>query len=472
MNSRYLMVGLKIGAFGLLVFVAGSCLILGAIAYAYQDTFYPGIKVAGIDLSGQGQAEGSRLVKSKANQYLEQKIVVTVPNIAQPRSESSGQYPDVEITTQAKDLGLEFGTDQIVARSWEIGRNRQVVVWLKEIVPILFQGQNMSLPYSLDQTKIKSFIHTQVMPKIVNPTPAKLVVKGNEVLIEDPKPGLTVNQEALTTELALHLESDRETEATYLRAPIQEVASPITRQTVQPMANRLDAIGNLKISFSAEKITLTPKREEILRWYTPTQDEKGTISLVLQKDDIAQFLAKNRNLDQDKSLKQALKSLTALADQELTKAAPGKALAVVVTAKPVVTNEALPGSYTLGKYASKYVEVNLAEQKLYLINGLTLEKTYRVSTGKWITPTPVGEFSIGDKVRRAYSPQYGLYMPYWQSFLNDAYGIHELPEWPNGYKEGASHLGTPVSHGCIRLGVGAAQEVYNWTSPGTPVYIH
>jgi lipoprotein-anchoring transpeptidase ErfK/SrfK len=29
-----------------------------------------------------------------------------------------------------------------------------------------------------------------------------------------------------------------------------------------------------------------------------------------------------------------------------------------------------------------------------------------------------------------------------------------------------------VSHGCIRLGIGPAETLYNWTEVGTPVYIY
>ena len=57
-------------------------------------------------------------------------------------------------------------------------------------------------------------------------------------------------------------------------------------------------------------------------------------------------------------------------------------------------------------------------------------------------------------------------------FSGRGHGIHELPEWPNGAKEGEGHLGTPVSYGCIRLGVGDAEFAYNWADIGTPVYIH
>lgn len=87
--------------------------------------------------------------------------------------------------------------------------------------------------------------------------------------------------------------------------------------------------------------------------------------------------------------------------------------------------------------------------------------------------TPTGEFKVHNKNPRAWSRTYGLYMPYWMAFVpSGKYGIHELPEWPGGYKEGANHLGTPVSHGCVRLGVGSAKAVYEWAEVGTPIVIY
>ncbi len=65
--------------------------------------------------------------------------------------------------------------------------------------------------------------------------------------------------------------------------------------------------------------------------------------------------------------------------------------------------------------------------------------------------TPVGNFKVIAKAKRPWSKKYGLYMPWFIQFTYDGHGIHELPEWPGGYKEGASHLGIPVSHGCVRL---------------------
>lgn len=120
----------------------------------------------------------------------------------------------------------------------------------------------------------------------------------------------------------------------------------------------------------------------------------------------------------------------------------------------------------------KLIEINLANQKLSMVQDGKVLGTYIISSGKASMPTPRGTFQIQNKARRAWSEKYGLYMPYWMAFTpSGSYGIHELPEWPGGYKEGANHLGTPVSHGCVRLGIGPAKRLYDWAETGTPVII-
>jgi len=121
----------------------------------------------------------------------------------------------------------------------------------------------------------------------------------------------------------------------------------------------------------------------------------------------------------------------------------------------------------------KYIDINLKYQHLIIFeNGKALD-AFLVSTGKKGMETPQGTFAIHNKALRPWSKKYSLFMPYWMAiFPSGAVGIHELPEWPGGYKEGANHLGIPVSHGCIRLGVGPAKRVFDWANIGTPVIIH
>ncbi len=119
----------------------------------------------------------------------------------------------------------------------------------------------------------------------------------------------------------------------------------------------------------------------------------------------------------------------------------------------------------------KRIEINLGAQELsYFLGGVRME-TFPISSGKPGMHTPSGHFKIDSKHPRAWS-SYGLWMPWWMSLRNGYFGIHELPEWPNGAKEGEDHLGTPVSHGCVRLGVGPAEFFYNWAPMGTPVFIY
>lgn len=120
----------------------------------------------------------------------------------------------------------------------------------------------------------------------------------------------------------------------------------------------------------------------------------------------------------------------------------------------------------------KYIDIDLAHQTLTIFeNGQSLG-SYKISTGKSSMPTPKGTFAIRNKALRAYSSTHHLWMPYWMAFTWMGHGIHELPEWAGGIKEGEAHLGIPVSHGCVRLGVGPAQRVYEWAEIGTPVIVH
>ncbi len=121
----------------------------------------------------------------------------------------------------------------------------------------------------------------------------------------------------------------------------------------------------------------------------------------------------------------------------------------------------------------KYIDINTSSQIMTIFEDGKFLDAYLISSGKRGMQTPIGEHKIYNKFPRAFSKAYGLYMPYWMAILpTGKVGIHELPEWPGGYKEGANHLGIPVSHGCVRLGVGSAQRVYEWAEIGTPVIIH
>jgi len=130
-----------------------------------------------------------------------------------------------------------------------------------------------------------------------------------------------------------------------------------------------------------------------------------------------------------------------------------------------------PNNSELGVRLKKRIEIGINEQRLKYYIGLMELGEFPVSTGTVQYATPLGSFVVDSKADRAWSARWGLWMPWWMSLKHGYFGIHELPEWPGGVKEGENHLGQRVSHGCIRLGVGSAKLLYDWADLGTSVAI-
>ncbi len=107
------------------------------------------------------------------------------------------------------------------------------------------------------------------------------------------------------------------------------------------------------------------------------------------------------------------------------------------------------------------IHVDVEQKRLTLFRGEETIRTYTVATGAWDTPTPVGVFTITHR----FSGQMcgfgtcflGLNVP-WGN-----YGIHgtNKPE----------SIGYNASHGCIRMNVADAEELYRLVPNGTKVVI-
>lgn len=123
--------------------------------------------------------------------------------------------------------------------------------------------------------------------------------------------------------------------------------------------------------------------------------------------------------------------------------------------------------------SSKWVEVDLSEQKLKAWNGNTLFLETSIASGLPGTPTPKGEFHVWAKLRYTKMEggrgKYYYYLPnvpYVMFFQNDkvpgyrGYGLHGT-YWHNSF-------GTPRSHGCVNLPTPIAGQLYEWIEPVLP----
>ena len=99
----------------------------------------------------------------------------------------------------------------------------------------------------------------------------------------------------------------------------------------------------------------------------------------------------------------------------------------------------------------------------------TFHKEFRCSTGAG-GATPVMDTKVYVKLPCPVSAQYNAQMPYWLEITPGGnYGIHALDLWENPYY--LDYLGTPVSHGCIRLSPENARWLYKHVEPGVPVFV-
>ena len=107
------------------------------------------------------------------------------------------------------------------------------------------------------------------------------------------------------------------------------------------------------------------------------------------------------------------------------------------------------------------IVVSLPLQRAYVYRGGTLIGISTVSTGREGYDTPTGSFSILQKRREHYSNLYNnAPMPFMQRLTWDGIALHagEIP-------------GRPASHGCIRLPIAFARNLFAATQVGAAVHV-
>lgn len=105
--------------------------------------------------------------------------------------------------------------------------------------------------------------------------------------------------------------------------------------------------------------------------------------------------------------------------------------------------------------------VDVTENRMYLISKGNVIKSYSVSTGKYESPSPIGDWKIVSKDTwgDGFGGHWiGLNVPWGK------YGIH-------GTNKPGS-IGGAASHGCIRMFNDEVAELYRFVKYGTPVKIY
>jgi lipoprotein-anchoring transpeptidase ErfK/SrfK len=119
----------------------------------------------------------------------------------------------------------------------------------------------------------------------------------------------------------------------------------------------------------------------------------------------------------------------------------------------------------LKQSGDRWIQVNLAEQKLTAWEGNTPVFSTEVSTGREGDWTPTGVYDIEEKFKTARMQGDGYDIPNvpYVMYFYGSYAIHGT-FWHHNF-------GTPVSRGCINVEDDQAAWLFYWASEGTPVIV-
>jgi len=465
----------------LLIFSLLIALTVWGYEKVYAGKIYLGVKVGSYDAGGQTPTEVNPLVDSLVNQISSEKLnLVTDKNV---------------LTPTLSELGITVNKNKIIKDAYNVGRDKSAIQSIGEKLESLVFSKKVDLVPEINTEKFNDYIKNNTDYNI-DAKNATLRVENGQVITVLSEDGSKVDMNDFEHNLVSNFNDLQISRPIILKSVL--IKPQINEDQISQIRPTVERMISLPLVLSYNYKNYSADAETIANWIVLKPASKATVNLELSDDKINEFIDSIAKKIYQKPVDKKINASTgdvieegkdgleidsalvlAKIKESLNSSHPteeNRNIAIDVKEIPKQEKKVQPEATiaeggTPGLYDGKYVEVNLSTQKLYAYTGNNLEGAYTVSTGKWSTPTPIGTRYIESKSDRAYSAKYDLYMPWWNS-IGDGYGIHELPEWASGYKEGQSHLGTPVSHGCIRLGVGPAEFIYNWAPIGTPVYIH
>lgn len=138
---------LKIKAFLTGVFFFGAFLLAGSVwafQQSFQNRFYPGVLIDGVDISGLTQTEVFSKLSNQNEPILEQ----TVTLVAGEQS----------IASSTAQLGLHREYDQAIADAFQIGRNKGAIKNAQEIVETYFSGKQIKSQLAFDPLSVQEFV--------------------------------------------------------------------------------------------------------------------------------------------------------------------------------------------------------------------------------------------------------------------------------------------------------------------------
>lgn len=484
------------------------CFLITAIAapfafgYYYKTRFFPQTTIAGINVSNYRLNDAKNLFSNRVGDISRKEITL--------------KLADENYRFTAGSIGLKYDWHKALNDAFQSQRDYDIWHDGFNLVKNLITDKKTTIQahLGLNQKLLNDKVDTMLKSVNRDPINANIHADGDHFTIDKETYGLGVDKENLKEMIKYTLKENllSSSETITLNFPSTQLEPKIKETDLIIVKTQAENLIKNAIILTFEDKKYTYRSQNMTKWVkfetkndqtVPSIDRTAItkdISTLAKKIDIhprVKLVSKidnstlqegqdGRALNQTKTTNDIILAFSANQASQLSvqtnsllpvaSAAPPQEISISlqVDSKPFETKNVAP-PFNPGMYPGHYIEVNLSNQTMYLWDGTNLVKQFRVSTGKKSTPTREGTFSIRNKA--SVGKDFPWIMPWWMAFAQDRWGawqgIHELPvDMRTGRKEGIRDIGYAVSHGCIRLAVGAAKEVYNWAQVGDPVYVH
>ncbi|MDY7078031.1 MAG: L,D-transpeptidase family protein [Chloroflexota bacterium] len=486
--------------------LGGLTLVSEAYSQHYAGRIYPGVNVYGASLGGLTADEAVAALQSGLPDPA--KLPLTLRDGERVWSHSWA------------DMVLRLDPAATASLAYQVGRSgtptRQRIIQLRAL---LF-GWPLSPVIVLPDPAQASVALQALAPKVlIPPVNATLIIQPGSVLPVPAQAGRELDIEATIAVLphAIGISSGSEgVVMELLTRPVEPAISdpgPAQAQAEAMLARPFTLVADDLTGFSA---TWTVEPEAVAEWLLAqlVEDENdGRLIVTVQEDAVHTYLeGLGTQLTDEVSLNvegtvTAVRTAVEAGRSQATVALthhphiyvvqPGDTLMSVAHAHgypvwrlteanpDIEPGELRPGQqivipsvdvlFPLPPITDRRILVDISDQRLYAYEGETLVYDFIASTGIASSPTIPGVFQVLSKEEEAYASSWDLWMPHFMGIYHTGpdftNGIHALPTLSSGVRLWEGVLGSPVSYGCIVLGLNEASALYEWAELGTLVVI-
>lgn len=415
----------------------------------YQERVLPGIFVLETPLGNLTRTETTAAVNTIADTALHERVTLVLG--------------EQQFESDLKALGYSINTEGIVRDAFAYGRSGDYLAVFKTSATTT---ERVPLRFSINRNTLRAYLAS--LTNALAPRDMVLAYQNNTVTIIPARDGWNIDMEGAITAITTELKPNQQ--HSIITIPGTSSKPRIYEYTqIADAHDRFTRLLNktFAIPGTGAKLILTPVR--IARMTSFEYVSKNG------KDFLALRINPNALYEEVKAL--IYETPSTREGEDGSKVILSGTIPSPRTASSLVEQTA----FVLARYTgessfvsrsepgiTRSLEIDISAQRLYALENGKIIKTFIISSGTEDKPTPRGTFTILNHIPLTYADRYDLYVPYWMALRHSdggyyGYGIHGLPYYEDGSVTGAEDLGTPVSHGCIRLGPSDEKFIYNWT---------